>query len=703
MLRIDTYPTHEFNGYKLRAGKPLPFGATIIPGGVNFSVFSREAKSCELVLFKKGEKKFFAVIPFLDEFRIGNVFNMIVFDLNYEEIEYGFRMDGEFNKKKGLWFDRDKILLDPYAKGIGGREVWGRESDKRNKYQHRAKIMYDDFDWEDDRPLEIPMENLIIYEMHVRGFTIHKSSKVKHPGTFAGIREKIPHLKELGVNCIELLPIFEFDELENEKVNEKTGQKLMNYWGYSNVGFFAPKAGYAASGKIGMESDELKKTIKDLHKNGIEVILDVVFNHTAEGNEKGPYISFRGIDNRTYYMLNPKGEYYNFSGCGNTLNCNNPIVRNLILDCLRYWASEYHIDGFRFDLASILGRDQLGKPMPNPPLLESLAFDPILGKCKLIAEAWDADGLYQVGAFPSWGRWAEWNGKYRDDIRKFLKGDSGMLGNIINCLQGSPDLYGWEKRGCKASINFITCHDGFTLNDLVSYNEKHNEANGEKNRDGTNENYSWNCGCEGECSIDEVNKLRKKQIKNAITILMLSQGIPMILSGDEMRNSQYGNNNAYCQDNEMSWLNWENLEKNNEIFEYFKKIIRFRKHHNILMSKDHIHDKMHEKYGYPAVSWHGKEAWNVDFSNESRELGFMFAGFNEKNKNDEFIYIGMNMGWMKNKFELPTLPKEKKWYLFSDTNMTDGIDIYGLNNEKKLENQNNIEIEARSIILALGK
>ncbi len=499
MLRVDNFPTHKFKEFGLRHGKPLPFGASLVPGGVNFSVFSRHAVSCELVLFKKRESEPYATIPFPDEFRIGNVFSMIVFDLEVEEIEYGFRMDGPFNPDEGHWFDRSKILMDPYAKVISGRDVWGQDPDWNSVYQHRARIVLDDFDWENDRPLEIRTEDLIIYEMHVRSFTRHPSSGVKYPGTFAAIRQKIAYLKELGINCVELMPVHEFDEFENSRLSSMNGERLMNYWGYSNVGFFAPKAGYAATGKFGMQVDELKALIKDLHKNGIEVILDVVFNHTAEGNERGPYISYRGIDNRTYYMLTPEGYYYNFSGCGNTLNCNNPIVRNMILDCLRYWAAEYHVDGFRFDLASILGRAQDGSPMHNPPLLETLAFDPILGKCKLIAEAWDAGGLYQVGSFPAWGRWMEWNGKYRDDVRKFLKGESGLVGAVSQRVQGSPELYRW--RGTTASVNFITCHDGFTLMDLVSYNHKHNEANGENNNDGSNDNNSWHCGWEGPAPI----------------------------------------------------------------------------------------------------------------------------------------------------------------------------------------------------------
>ncbi len=438
MKRVDAFPTHKYKDFQLRPGKPLPFGATIVSGGVNFSIFSRHATSCSLVLFRKREKEPFAEIPFFDEFRIGNVWAMVVFDLDYEDIEYGYRMDGLFDTKQGFWFNKEKILMDPYAKAIGGRDIWGVEPDWNNIYQHRGRLVFDDFDWEGDSALEIPMEDLIIYEMHVRGFTSHESSGVKHKGTFAGLIDKIPYLKDLGINCIELMPIHEFDEFEHSRISPVTEERLFNYWGYSNIGFFAPKTGYAATGKFGMQVDELKNLIKVLHINGIEVILDVVFNHTAEGNENGPYISYRGLDNKTYYMLTPEGYYYNFSGCGNTLNCNNPIVRNMILDCLRYWTSEYHIDGFRFDLAAILGRDQNGAPMHNPPLLETLAFDPILGKVKLIAEAWDAGGLYQVGSFPAWGRWAEWNGKYRDDIRKFIKGEPKIVGAIAERIQGSP-------------------------------------------------------------------------------------------------------------------------------------------------------------------------------------------------------------------------------------------------------------------------
>ena len=547
------------------------------------------------------------------------------------------------------------------------------------------------------------MRDLIIYEMHVRGFTRHHPQR-QTSRYLCCAKGKIPYIKELGVNCVELMPIFEFDEFENSRVLESTGQRLMNYWGYSTVGFFAPKAGYAASGKYSMQVDEFKALVKELHKNNIEVILDVVFNHTAEGNENGPYISFRGMDNKTYYMLTPEGYYYNFSGCGNTMNCNNPIVRNLILDCLRYWASEYHIDGFRFDLATILGRNQDGSPMHNPPLLETLAFDPVLGKVKLIAEAWDAGGLYQVGSFPSWGRWAEWNGKYRDDVRKFVKGEMGQVGSITQRIEGSPDLYDPYFRGTCASINFVTCHDGFTLMDMVSYNYKHNEANGEDNRDGTNDNDSWNCGWEGETDDEGINFLRKKQIKNAMSILLISRGVPMLLSGDEFGNTQYGNNNAYCQDNEISWLNWESLDKNRDLFNFAKGIIALRKAHPILKSRDFSVDDRPGKSGYPELSWHGTMAWNADYSGTSRCIAVMFCGKGQNGEGkDDFLYVAMNTHWESHDFELPHLPENMKWHVFANTDMPAGQDICQLGNEVLLENQNVITVGQRSIVILIGK
>ncbi|MDQ4100430.1 MAG: glycogen debranching protein GlgX, partial [Chloroflexota bacterium] len=676
--RIDLDPTTSYLNFRLRPGRPAPFGATLVPGGINFSVFSRAATSCTLVLFEKGQPTPMAEIPFPDEFRIGDVFAMVVFDLDYETIEYGFRMDGPYDPAAGHRFDPTRILLDPYARAVGGRDIWGQVPDWSNSYQYRARIVPDDFAWEGDRPLQIPLQDLIIYELHVRGFTRHPSSQVVHPGTFAGIREKIAYLKALGVNCVELLPIHEFDEFENDRTNPLTGERLFNYTGYSTIGFFAPKAGYAATGRFGMQVDELKTLVKELHRNGIEIILDVVFNHTAEGNEHGPTLSFRGIDNQTYYMLTPEGYYFNFSGCGNTLNCNNPIVRELVLDCLRYWAAEYHIDGFRFDLASILGRDPQGSPLANPPLLETLAFDPILARCKLIAEAWDAGGLYQVGSFPSWGRWAEWNGEYRDTLRSFLKGDAGQVGAMAQRIQGSPDLYGWNGRGPTASINFVTAHDGFTLADLVSYNQKHNEANGEHNNDGANNNLSWNCGWEGPTNDPSIDALRRRQIKNAIAMLLMSQGVPMILMGDEVGRTQLGNNNTYCHDNELNWLDWTLMQSNADLLRFFGRCIAFRKAHPVLRGSSHLRNQDYLGTGYADVTWHGTRAWHVDWSEHSRILAFMLCGKHAGcgRQTDNYLYVAMNMHWEDHVFELPALPDGMRWHVFANTSVDPPEDVW---------------------------
>ncbi len=721
MKRIDIYPTDEYMGWKLRPGHPYPFGATFIPGGVNFSVFSNHATACTLVLFEKGAKEPMIEIPFPSGYRIGNVFAMIVFDVDYENTEYGFRMDGPWDPASGHRFDYSKILLDPYARAISGRDVWGTEPDWTNPYQHRALLVYDDFDWEDDRPLDTPIEDLIIYEMHVRGFTADPSSGVKYPGTFAAIREKIPYLKELGVNCIELMPVFEFDEFEYFRFNPLTGERLLNYWGYSSVGFFAPKAGYAATGAMHTQIDEFKTLVRELHANGIEVILDVVFNHTAEGNSRGPTISFRGLDNKTYYMLTPEGKYFNFSGTGNTLNCNHPVVRELVLDCLRYWVSEYHINGFRFDLASILGRDQDGYPLPNPPLLETLAHDPILARCKLIAEAWDAGGLYQVGSFPNYQRWAEWNGQYRDTLRRWLKGDPGQIVAMAQRLMGSPDLY--TTRGSTASINFITAHDGFTLHDLVSYNQKHNEVNGEGNRDGANDNYSWNCGVEGPTDDPEIITLRRRQMKNAIAMLMVSQGVPMILMGDEIAHTKHGNNNTYCHDNELNWFYWAGIEPNYDIFNFMKQMIAFRKAHPVLRCPIHLTSLNPEAAAraqagqgkerrLPSaspdaqrkadISWHGTRAWQPDWSPFSRVLAFMLKGSCPRHvQPDAAIYVGMNMYWDAIWVELPQV--DVTWHVFANTGREVPHDIYPVGEEPRLENQHSFLLGPRSVAVLVGR
>lgn len=703
--RIDIYPTHRHGDYLLRAGRPSPFGATIVPGGVNFAVFSRFATACTLVLFEKGARTPLAEIPFPESFRIGNVFAMVVFGLDYEQFEYGYRMDGPNRPHAGHRFDPRQVLLDPYARAISGRPTWARPQDPTDPFPFRGRVLLDDFDWLDDRQLELPAEELIIYEMHVRHFTVHPSSGVRHPGTFAAIREKIPYLLELGVNAIELMPIQEFDELDNDFTNPYTGEKLRNTWGYSTIGFFAPKPGYAATGPLGMEADELKALVKLLHKNGIEVILDVVFNHTAEGDEKGRTISFRGLDNKTYYMLRPDGGYQNFSGCGNTLNCNNPVVRNMVLDALRYWVSEYHIDGFRFDLASILGRDADGHPLANPPLLESLAHDPVLGKTKLIAEAWDAGGLYQVGTFPAYGRWAEWNGHYRDTLRRFLKGDPGQVPEVADMIKGSPHMY--LERGPTASINFVTAHDGFTLNDLVSYAQKHNLANGEANRDGANDNYSWNWGHEGPTNDRAVNRLRRRIMKNALAILLMSQGVPMILMGDELGHTKGGNNNTYCQDSELSWIDWRLLETNHDLFRFTQACIAFRKAHPVLRRRYHLHERDLIDSGYPDISWHGVEAWKPDWSAQSRTLAFMLCGMHSAllpdRQPDDFIYVAMNMHWEGHTFGLPRLPANQLWRRFADTLVEPPDEICRPGEEPPLTNQREVNVGPRSVVILVGR
>lgn len=547
VVNTGLLPLDVVEGFKIRPGFFRMYGACVASNGVSFTINSHGATRCTLLLFKPQASKPYARIPFPDSYRIGDTYSMLVFDIKPDEFEYAFSFDGPYEPAKGLLFNEENVLLDPYSRAVTGQRKWGEKPEGGKDFEYRARVVKSNFDWGNIKQLEQPFEDLVIYETHVRGYTKDKSSGVSAPGTFAGLKDKIPYLKDLGINAVELMPIFEFDEMESARVVD--GVQLYNYWGYNTVSFFAPNTSYAFNEEHNHEGDELKSLIKALKENGIEVILDVVFNHTAEGNEMGPCFSFKGIDNNVYYMLTPDAHYYNFSGCGNVMNCNHPVVRSFIIDCLRHWAIEYRVDGFRFDLASILGRDQNGAPMANPPILESLAFDPVLGKMKLIAEAWDAGGLYQVGSFPSWNRWAEWNGRYRDDMRSFLKGDDGMAGNAITRITGSRDLYSPESRGHKASVNFLTCHDGFTLYDLYSYNEKHNEKNGWNNTDGDNNGHSWNCGAEGETDDPNVNGLRRRLIKNAFAALLCSRGPAMFFAGDEFCNTQFGNNNAYCQDN----------------------------------------------------------------------------------------------------------------------------------------------------------
>ena len=653
-------PIDTIDGFQVRPGFFRDFGATIIPGGVNFTVQSHGADSIELLLFHRGAEEPFAELKFPDNYRIGFVYSMIVFGLDVEEFEYAYRVDGPYDEEKGLRFDRTKILLDPYARAVTGQSRWGHKNNVRHGY--RARVVRSNFDWGRERTSQIPMEDLIIYETHVRGFTKAPSSGTACPGTFHALKEKIPYLKNLGINAVELMPIFEFDEMRDARLIDEN--QLLDYWGYNPVSFFAPNTSYCSALEYNREGLELKNMIKELHDNGIEVILDVVFNHTAEGNELGPCFSFKGFDNNVYYMLTPEGKYYNFSGCGNTLNCNHPVVQEMILDCLRYWVIEYRVDGFRFDLASILGRNEDGVPMNQPPLLRNLAFDSILGNVKLIAEAWDAGGLYQVGSFPSWKRWAEWNGRYRDDMRCFLKGDAGMAHIAAQRMIGSPDLYDPVYRGGNASVNFLTCHDGFTLYDLYSYNQKHNEANGWGNTDGYNDNNSWNCGTEGSTDDPDILALRIRMIKNACTVLMCSRGTPMFLSGDEFGDTRYGNNNPYCQDNEISWLDWTLLEKepNRDLFEFFRYMITFRKKH------PSIRKDLEPSYiGFPSMSVHGLTPWEPDAPESSYAASVLFAGYDEDTRKEDLVYVAVNSHWQTAELTLPDLPEGYAWKIAVNT------------------------------------
>lgn len=695
VVNTGLLPLDVVEGFKIRPGFFRMYGACVASNGVSFTINSHGATRCTLLLFKPQAPKPYARIPFPDSYRIGDTYSMLVYDIKPDEFEYAFSFDGPYEPAKGLLFNEENVLLDPYSRAVTGQRKWGEKPEGGKDFEYRARVVKSSFDWGNIKQLEQPFEDLVIYETHVRGYTKDKSSGVSAPGTFAGLKDKIPYLKDLGINAVELMPIFEFDEMESARVVD--GVQLYNYWGYNTVSFFAPNTSYAFNEEHNHEGDELKSLIKALKENGIEVILDVVFNHTAEGNEMGPCFSFKGIDNNVYYMLTPDAHYYNFSGCGNVMNCNHPVVRNFIIDCLRHWAIEYRVDGFRFDLASILGRDQNGAPMANPPILESLAFDPVLGKMKLIAEAWDAGGLYQVGSFPSWNRWAEWNGRYRDDMRSFLKGDDGMAGNAITRITGSRDLYSPESRGHKASVNFLTCHDGFTLYDLYSYNEKHNEKNGWNNTDGDNNGHSWNCGAEGETDDPNVNGLRRRLIKNAFAALLCSRGPAMFFAGDEFCNTQFGNNNAYCQDNIISWLDWSRLEEFKEIHDFVRHMIQFRKEHPILrkMTKP-------SSCQFPEISVHNGTPFNASTDYKTKLIGIMYAGRNEEDTEDDIVFYCMNAYWEPLVMQLPVLPNGKHWHVDTNTNAEyfDGEDF---TEKTELLGVNTIRVHARTTIILVAE
>lgn len=709
---METTPNILSAVLKIKRGEPLPLGSSITPHGINFALYSKHATKVTLVLFITGEEEELTEIP-LDgkKNKTGHIWHICIEGINMDTIRYGFRVGMDNNPNPNVFrYNYDHVLVDPYAKALSGGSNWGQPEFRHGEKitnevsvrKRRSIIIDDEFDWGDDRQLNTPLHETIIYELHVRGFTQHESSGADNPGTFIGLTEKIPYLKELGVTAVEFLPVYEFEETDSDRTNPETGEKLLNYWGYHPINFFAPKASYAASNIGGLQVKEFKQMVKTFHEAGIEVILDVVFNHTAEGNELGYTYSYRGIDNPTYYIIEKDdGEYHNYSGCGNTFNCNQPVVRDMILDALRYWVMEMHVDGFRFDLASILGRASDGSVLSNPPLLERIAHDPVLANTKLIAEAWDAAGLYQVGSFPSWGRWAEWNGKFRDDIRKFVKSDAGMTTAIAQRLIGSPDIYSHSGRTPYHSINFITSHDGFTMADLVSYNDKHNMANGEDNRDGDNHNSSWNCGVEGPTNDPAILKFRRQQQKNFATLLFLSVGTPMMVAGDELGRTQKGNNNAYCQDNEISWMDWNLFEKNAELFRFFKLLIKFRKQHPLLNFRDyasHTGEDVH-------ISYHGKKKNHPNFSWESRVLGFHVSisdcAILRTEDSIRDIYIMMNAHWEDQVFELPDpCCDNRQWYRCVDTHKTSPDDI--LESPILLENQKSYFVVSRSIVVLVS-
>lgn len=685
------------SNFKTFRGKPV-YGATVDKNGVNFGVFSKNATAVTLDLFQHFyDAEPIASFSFSKETnKTGDVWHIYIEGVK-SNTYYGYRVDGVYDPSLGHRFDKKKLLIDPYAKAISGffnfenNDIYCFDNDVSDDLSFAEKnlkdsvkgIIIDDssYDWAGDKHPRTALQDSIIYEMHISLFTMNKNSNVPNRGTYKGVMEKISHLKELGVTAIELLPIFEFNKNELINTNPNTGELLRNVWGYNPLGFFAPTGNYLSGDQslgmsLGHQVFEFKDFVKALHKEGIEVILDVVFNHTGEGNENGPTLSFKGFDNSIYYILEKNKKLYaNYSGTGNTLNCSHSVVKELITDSLRYWVTEMHIDGFRFDLAAILGRANDGKWIGDLSLLKDLADDPILSGTKLIAEGWDAAGGYFVGEFPP--GWAEWNGKFRDTSRRFIKGDMGQVKDLATRVIGSPDLFSKYDRKPYHSINFITAHDGFTMWDLVSYNDKHNYENGEESRDGANDNYSWNHGVEGETRDPVINSLRKRQVKNFMLLLMLSQGVPMILMGDEFARTQKGNNNAYCQDSDLSWVDWSRKEKYSDIFNFTKKIIQFRKKHHSLKRPHFFLDKDLSGDGIADISWHGVESFNADWADYSRTLAFMISGSDFVDKDtpeDNDIYVAFNSHFEPLEFELPKL-KEKKWYRIIDTHMNHGHDF----------------------------
>ena len=691
---------NTLSAVSLGPGSPHPLGATISPEGVNFSLFSENATGVDLLLFSAHDAPQPSATIRLNP-KINKTFHfwhVLVKGIG-AGAHYAYRVDGPYDPSTGHRFNRNKVLIDPYSRG-NTNSLWKRGSacgPEDNVATSMRSVVIDTagYDWEGDRPIRRPMEDTVIYEMHVRGFTQSPSSGVKHPGTFLGVIEKIPYLKDLGVTAVELLPVFDFDETDVLRVVD--GRPLVNYWGYSNMGYFAPQSSFCVDPERGSHLHEFRDMVKAFHRAGIEVILDVVFNHTDEGNHLGPMFSFKGIDNRTYYFLVPWDmQYYlDFSGCGNTFICNHPIAQKLIVDCLRYWVRETHVDGFRFDEGSILARGEEGQPVSHPPVVWQIELDDDLVDTKVIAEAWDAAGLYQIGHFPG-DRWAEWNGRFRDDIRRFVKGEPGAVGAVASRISGSADLYQANGELPINSINFVTCHDGFTLNDLVSYNEKHNEANGEGNRDGINDNLSWNCGVEGPTDDPSIEALRDRQVRNFASLLLLSRGVPMILGGDEVRRTQRGNNNSYCQDNELSWVDWSLPGKHQGLLRFWKRLIEFRKRHTTLHRGRFFAGEVNER-GLTDVTWHGTElnkpGW---FDPDARTLAMTLAGFD----GEPDLHIMMNMYWDSLAFELPSVTG-RSWFLALDTSLASPRDIADPEEESRVLGSS-YPVRSRSIVVLIN-
>ncbi len=686
-------------------GVPLPLGVSFHEDWVNFSLFSRHAEQVSLVLFLPGHTEKFQEIFFDSELnRTGDIWHLQLWGLP-PELEYGYRAVGPHDPAgTGHCFRHDRLLLDPCAEALSNGGTWGQKlaltgGDKEERrFVRRGVVNPHDFDWGNDRPLNIPLQESIIYELHVRGYTHHESSGVAHPGTYQGLIEKIPYLQELGITAVELMPVYEFMENEELFLDPQSGEFLKNYWGYNPIAFYAPKAAYAATGPDGGQVREFKEMVKALHAAGIEVILDVVFNHTGEGDYKGETFSFRGLDNTIYYLLDKEHNYLNFSGCGNTFNCNHPLVRTFIMDCLRYWVIEMHVDGFRFDLASILGRSPGGEILSNPPMVEQIAEDPVLANTKIIAEAWDAAGVYQVGSFSTHRRWAEWNGRFRDDVRSFMCGHENSVSALATRIAGSSDLYKWSDRTPYNSINFITSHDGFTLLDLVSYEKKHNWRNGEENRDGDNHNISWNSGVEGPTAMPIIKRLRQTRLRTMAVILMISQGVPMLVAGDEFGRSQLGNNNAWCQDNELSWLNWQLAEENKGQLRFFKMLIALRRQHKIFRRCDFFDDEEHS----PGITWQSSSAGEHDWSPANLCLAFQLHGDQEGDSRDDDFFVMINGSLLTKSFAVPALGPDRSWRLLINSAAESPADFIAEDEASELSHAE-VRVKAMAAVVLVSK